>query len=364
MGVKGIHGRSFLIVFALSLLALISLLAVVLRQDSAPAEVLHASAPRGPRGPEERGLRASLPELPFASERVMAPVLELSAASLTFEPEWSRPDYDALILALAHDNVPRNALEAFGELRDIIKKFPPRSWVPYGSTYTDKQLARLDAKKAACNELVGKLGAALGSRDYQQRQLAACVLSHCQEGPYPAGLSSTLVNGLRYDNIEGWNCGVNNAARAVRFFAQHPEVVSEALYEIEAAQFSDDGQQRFLSAFILARASRAEAAPTACPLLIAQLRADGVVGGALMAHYALRCLGRSARPYLMNAFRVSYRTETSNLLEEVINDIDQDRRPESRRAHAGRTATSSNYIPLSIVDWGSALSGDRLYTPL
>jgi len=275
--------------------------------------------------------------------------------------EWEDPDFDGLISALAHDNVPGNARAAYRKINAFVLTSRWRPWAAEEKEASLDRRADLAAAKSTYETFRQKLSLALMSTDYQQRQLAGCLLLGCGRGGYPEGMAAVLVEGLRYDGIEGWSCGVNNAAKSVRFFAKHPEEIDRVLPDLSRALSSDDGQARFLAAFILGRASRKETAPTSCPLLIERLCDNNVGGDEALARHSLYMMGSSALPYIRSALTYPRDEQAARLLREVqaaILEQDPTVRPRLR-------PPSMRVDPLrgSIIEWGDRMSRDRLYTP-
>jgi len=75
--------------------------------------------------------------------------------------------------------------------------------------------------------------------------------------------------------------------------------------ELEAAMESDDGQQRYLAAYILARAGVARSVERASEILIPHLRDNDIGGDAMFSVYALGGFGEELVPILKRALPVA-----------------------------------------------------------
>ena len=357
MGVKGRRGRSILIATALSLFVLFGF---VLTRESPLTEPLLASAPHKRSTPVETTALFHYPvEAPVPLREVVrdpepSPEPAPAAARALVEEEEPVPDIDQLIRDLAHDNVPKNARAARWELLHFLR----------GSTWWDPQhevvvtASNVNAynMRAVCRD---RLGDALYSGDHQQRQLAANILISGSKKPFPSALSGVLVEALRYDYIDGWTCYADNSGDAVTFFVARPEEVSLAAPLLRFALSSDDGQQRFLAAFILGCVSRAGEAPTICPLLIAHLSDNKIPCDAGMARVALYRMGPSALPYIRTELLYTTDHQAGRLLTGL----------EAAILRPGHSATlrsrDGGYRPphYEMASWGPAMSRDRRYTP-
>jgi hypothetical protein len=89
--------------------------------------------------------------------------------------------------------------------------------------------------------------------------------------------------------------GVTNAITAIDFLLRHPTLGTEAL---ESALDSDDVQQRFFAAYLLAATGRSAHAERLCEILVPNLRGDDLPGNACMACYALTQIGPPALPFV------------------------------------------------------------------
>ncbi len=360
MGLKGGQGRVLLLVAALG--GVVG--TVALQGDSAPLPLLAASSPAGSYSGRSLG---SLPRLSVEAGVPSSAPGSLSRRSLAGQtapeelPVWEEPNFDGLIAALAHDNVPGNARDAYREIKACVLRSRRKPWGAEEEEASRERMADLGAAKSIYQTFAEKLALALQSTDHQQRQLAACLLLSCRRDGLPEEVPKVLVEALRYDGIEGWSCGVNNAATSVRFFAKHPERIDDVLPGLSRALTSDDGQARFLAAFILGRASRTETAPTSCPLLIEHLEDNNVHGDEEMARHSLYRMGSAALPYIRSALSYPRGKQATRLLREVEAEIleqDPTVRPRMR-------PPSVRVDPLrgSIIEWGDEMSRGRRYTP-
>lgn len=147
----------------------------------------------------------------------------------------------------------------------------------------------------------------LPSHDEQQRLLAAHILRDLQAVPTPELLVVT-VESLRVNQFPNFPYIVNNsivrgdgcvfvfdAVSSVHFLLQHSGHATDLL---ENALQSDDLQQRFLAAFILAATARTAKVEAVAAILIPHLKHDEISGNAIMAAFALYHLGSSVKPYL------------------------------------------------------------------
>jgi len=269
------------------------------------------------------------------------------------------PDIAQLISDLAHDNIPKNARVARRTLLRFLRgreRWEPQREIVVNESSVNSTSLRLKYMRATCRE---QLSDALCSADHQQRQLAANLLIHGSERPFPVALSGVLVEALRYDHIDKWTCHADNSGDAVAFFVARPEEISRATPSLRPALSSDDGQQRFLAAFILGCASRGEDASVVCPLLIAHLNDNRIPCDAGMARVALYRMGTSALPHIRTELVYTKDAQAERLLTSLEAAI---RRPSySAAVHSqGKEYRPPHY---GITDWGAAMSRDRRYTP-
>ena len=346
--------------------ALGGVVVVVALQGSPESLPVFAAAPGAAPSahrPVEPLLRLGHGVTPQPSERraVSEPLVATQGGAGHELLEWEEPDFDALVAALAHDNVPGNARTAYHKITGLVLTTRWRPWAAEEQGATHARKADLASAKSIYETFKEKLSLALMSRDHQQRQLASCLLLSCARGGYPEGMSRVLVEGLRYDGIEGWSCGVNNAAKAVRFFAKHPEEVDGVLPDLSRALASDDGQARFLAAFILGRASRKETAPASCPILIERLRDNDIGGDEGMARHSLYMMGGAALPYIRSALTYPADKQSARILREVEAEIQ--RQDPTVRPRMRPPSVRVDPLRSSIIEWGDRMSRGRLYTP-
>lgn len=160
---------------------------------------------------------------------------------------------------------------------------------------------------AAANELVNRkverkiplLEEALQSHDWQQRQMAAELLRRTDEYPPTDRLIEVTVEGLRDDEFpvddQGYTIFLFNAYFGTRYLIKHP---NEGTKYLEDSLESDDAQQRFLAAYILASTERGEDKQKIAEILLPHLHDDNIPGNAIMSVYALYHLGAEIIPLL------------------------------------------------------------------
>lgn len=182
---------------------------------------------------------------------------------------------------------------------------------------------------------VAALEAALDSRDYQQRQLAAHVLRRIdghqpsndmigvtveglQHDTMPCGHLAQQPGGLRWDETldRSYNY-VFNATDGTRFLLQHAQLGEP--YLIDGLN-SADLQQRFLCAFILGYSGRTAATKQVAAVLLPHLRDNDIAGDARLATPALYRLGPPVLPDLYRALDDAD-DQQRNLIELIIYDI-------------------------------------------
>jgi len=222
-----------------------------------------------------------------------------------------------------------------------------------------RRLARIGAPA------VPALQTALDSPDHQQRQLAATVLRRLVETPSDRLLEVT-VEGLRYDRLP-WGDGrftpaAHNEREGTVYLLAHARRVWPALI---MGLDSQDGQERFLCAFLLGRSHCPTAVPRTCEILIEHLRDNRISGDALMSVNALYGLGRLALPFLVLAEPGADR-QARQLLELLQLDIARPPRDarelaERRRMQRVTRVYADPAIELDLrrsgsIAWGDAMS--------
>jgi hypothetical protein len=247
--------------------------------DSGIPEVLaREDALIGPLRPVDVGLRAPV-QAPSQGALRVPTRLELDFTELRSLEERNRVaqelsgqlDYRELVAALRDDEIPGNASKAL------------------------RILSRCD------NRILPLLEGALDSDDHQQRQLAAIVLRDRVDEP-SARLLEVSLEALRIDDLpqDRWRItkGAENAGHATNYLLPRLPAVADRLI---ANLSSEDRQERFLSAYLLARGRDARAAPRVCEILIEHLRDNQLFGDAALSADALYQYGMVARPYLIHA---------------------------------------------------------------
>lgn len=199
-------------------------------------------------------------------------------------PPPTMQQVDAWVLALCDDGIPRNALEA---------------------------LWRLDF---AGRSAVVPLEAALGSWDVQQRHLAAVALRRIGAEPSPR-LVDVSVEAMRREWNRPWigTLLAAPAAGAVRWLAQHPAAAQASL---RRALGSDDPQQRFLAAFLLATGGSGLDQGYVVRELVGHLADNDIEGDAVMACHGLYRLGPTVLPAL-RSWRMHVDEQARQLIDLV-----------------------------------------------
>ena len=251
--------------------------------------------------------RASLTSVGRTEPRRVVPVASdepeaAAAAPKVVKKTFSRAELEGLVRDLAHDGVRWNALGALYKLRNAGE-----AAVPY-------------------------LEAALRSRDRQQRQLAGIILYDQIEEP-STRLIAVAVEALEHDRLpydpgspdsgDGGDreCWVNNAQKASRFLAEHPEAARPWLQRRLRVR---DEQQRFLSACLLAWGKTDESVSSTVRVLCDHLQDNELPGDARVAASALASMGKDILPQLRVQFSASdeqARSILGFLIDEAENPI-------------------------------------------
>jgi len=151
---------------------------------------------------------------------------------------------------------------------------------------------------------VPQLEKALLSDDWQQRMMAADVLRGI-DGYLPSmRMLEVCVEGLRDDELPNGHhangehsCSPPwNAARGTEFLLLH---ASDAVVPLVQAMESDDGQQRFLAAFVVGFSRIGVASSRTCQILVYHLKDNGIRVDGILAGSALRRMGIAAVPGLL-----------------------------------------------------------------
>jgi hypothetical protein len=196
------------------------------------------------------------------------------------------------------------------------------------------------------------LRGALGSPDWQQRQLAAHLLRGMDSAAPSSTLLAVCVEGLKRDRLPfdrpvPGRLGdrrrfmpVANATAGVLYLLRHPGPAEPHLVEGLA---SSDAQQRFLCAFILGTAGYDQHTPRVADILLPHLADNDIGQDALMAGSALYQLGPAVRPHLLNA-RPHADEQARSILDLILWDLDDPpNTPRKLRQRAGRVPISSLY---------------------
>ena len=152
-----------------------------------------------------------------------------------------------------------------------------------------------------------ELESALSSDDFQQARIATGLLHTISETPPPRGLdryrpSETLLDRTA-DALEDWDADFDSSfipgdlddEKSVRFAVAHIERIEQRLVHKLVAL---PEEERFIHAYILARAKRTHLTNLTAPVLVTSLRDNDVRRDALMSMEALQHLGDAALPWL------------------------------------------------------------------
>ena len=201
-------------------------------------------------------------------------------------------ELDELVAALAEDRTLWNASRAIDRLRELL---------PIGTSHLER---------------------ALDSHDQQQRHFAAYLLRWRTESHSPR-LCEVTVEALRRDLIPGYYRTLLHrpAVDALRWLASDPV---PALEPLRRALYSQDSQQQFYTAYLLAICADTKAPSFACRILIDHLGDNDIGGDALMATNALYRMGPRALPEIRLARR--YADDQASRMLDLIerNLIDDD----------------------------------------
>lgn len=160
---------------------------------------------------------------------------------------------------------------------------------------------------AAANELaqrtdeskVALLEKALVSPDWQQRQLSADLLRMNKEYKPSERLIEVTIEALQDDNFptnqQSYVVFLFNAFQSTRYLLDHPMTGTD---QLEEAIGSDDAQQKFLAAYILAATNRGMNRRALAEILLPHLKHNEREGDACMAVHALYRLGSDIFPLL------------------------------------------------------------------
>lgn len=198
-----------------------------------------------------------------------------------------RARFGRCIQDLANDDIRGNAIDAMGTLQD-----------------------------AAALPLLAE---ALGSRDVQQRQLAASVMRDLGAPP-SAELGRVTVETLD-DSISNPLFGTvlhHLSDDAVRYLYHHPGL---AVGELRRALWSPDANIRFRAAFLLACRCDPPFLTTVVREMIDHLCDNQITGDAMMACHALHMLGRKAEGALVS-WRHHQDPQAARLIELLLIDLD------------------------------------------
>ena len=164
---------------------------------------------------------------------------------------------------------------------------------------------------------VPALTSAIASQDWQQRQIAGATLIIDSERQPTPELLEVLVEAMKDDALprgEGSCTPVYNGADAFRYLAVH---TSDAIEKLRVALASDDGQQRFLAAALLASADDAPSRKRSIQILLPHLRDNDILVDALLACSAMSGLDQSCAGQL-HAAKESADLQQAALLNLII----------------------------------------------
>lgn len=197
-------------------------------------------------------------------------MLQRSVVDDEQDPE-TLAELDALVAALAQDNTRWNASRAMDRFYDLL---------PIGTAHLER---------------------ALDSHDQQQRHFAAHLLRRRTESRSPR-LCEVTVEALSRDPVPGYYRTLLHrpAIDALRWLASDPV---PALLPLRRALYSQDEQQQFYTAYVLAICADTKAPSFTCRVLIDHLGDNEIGGDALMAANALYRMGPLALPEIRLARR-------------------------------------------------------------
>lgn len=246
------------------------------------------------------------------------------AGALLFDPDRAATEPELLhrigeyIANLADDHVRFNALQSFHELLRIGAPAIPA------------------------------LEAALTQGDEQTRQMAAVILSYLGDDyAHPSGaFLEALADGMRDDGYPtsrggGAYTGIANARNALTYLTGHPDQVGRIEWRLVRNLQSEDGQERFLSAVILAESGKRVYAADIARVLIPHLVDNELSSDAGLASRALEQLDDAARPYLV-PYRERADPQQAELVNSILHTIDHGT-PSQRDVSAPRWA--------NMIDW-------------
>jgi broad specificity phosphatase PhoE len=194
--------------------------------------------------------------------------------------------------------------------------------------------------RADVPEIVPALLTALRSDDKQQRHYAAHLL--IERGLEPtADLIEVLVDDLRHDALYE-----RNAQDAVTWLDDHLDV---ARHRLGVALLSDDVQQRFTAAYLLARGGFHETRAAACEILIEHLGDNDMPRDAELAREALTQLSYLVLPQVLVAHRNATDRQALDYLDRIQRDILRRAADpaSSRPEHLG----TNSYLPYRWIGW-------------
>lgn len=171
-------------------------------------------------------------------------------------------------------------------------------------------------------ETLAPLFAALESPNPRLRFAAARVLQDDRRTRPTPKLLEVSVDGLRHDDLPGVEVdGVRSAianAAGYRWLIQHAKAARPLLV---TALGSDDLQQRFLAAVVLADSGEArEELERVAKVLIPHLRDNQIAGDAMMAGCAIYQLGPAVLGHLRDA-RLGADTQQKMLIDLLVFDL-------------------------------------------
>lgn len=172
------------------------------------------------------------------------------------------------------------------------------------------------------------LHAALGSADWQQRQLAADLLRYDPGYAPTPELLRVIVEGLRHDDLPyempkhgrkyGATTWVSNATYGVSYLLEHPAGLAPYL---RVGLESDDRQQRQLSAMVAGLVRCRELIHLAAPILIDSLKNNKTWDDARRSVAALHGFGDSIAPWML-PLRFSEDEQQRALALLVLRELD------------------------------------------
>lgn len=187
-------------------------------------------------------------------------------------------------------------------------------------------------------EAVPFLELALASSDWQQRQLAAQILIGIEAYVPSDRQLQVCIEGLQQDLLpwgEPFDLGnmfVFNASAGAKWLYRHADRARPYLL---LALFSEDEQQKFLSACVLGWNGEIESRNLIAAVLIPHLRNNKIDQDAVMASSALYRMGQGVIPNLRGALATAD-DQSRMILEDLLRDLGDPPQSEAEMAARAR----------------------------